>query len=145
MMTKLSLIGAALAMTAGGIAAPASAQYYGGDRYYSNDRGYYGGGDRYDRGDRYGRGDRYYARGDRFDRGDRAGWYRDRGVYRGRDYRYDCRRGGTTGTVLGAVVGGLLGREAIGRRGDRTAGLIAGAGVGALAGRAIDRGDNRCR
>jgi hypothetical protein len=132
MFKKLSLTAAALAMTAGGIAAtPAAAQYYdpyGGGRYAGGwDDGYYG-------------RDGYYDR-----RGDR-GWYRDRGVYRGQDFRYACRRdSGTTGTILGAVVGGLLGREVIGRRGDRTAGAIAGAGAGALAGRALDRSGNRCR
>lgn len=41
MFKKISMIGAALAMTAGGIAAtPASAQYYGGGGYYGNG-GYY--------------------------------------------------------------------------------------------------------
>ena len=68
------------------------------------------------------------------------------------DRRYDTRRydrrydnyygrrcdSGTTGTILGAVVGGLLGREVAGR-GDRTTGAIIGGAVGALGGRAIDR------
>jgi len=32
-----------------------------------------------------------------------------------------------------------------GPRGDRRAGLIIGAAAGALIGRAVDRGDSRCR
>lgn len=55
-------------------------------------------------------------------------------------YRQRCN--GTTGTILGAIAGGLLGRAIDGGR-DRAAGTIIGAGAGALAGRAIDR-DN-CR
>jgi uncharacterized protein YcfJ len=47
--------------------------------------------------------------------------------------------------VIGAVVGGLLGREVVGRRGDRTAGTIVGAGAGALAGRALQKAGNHCR
>ena len=62
--------------------------------------------------------------------------------YRHRDDR--CGKG-TTGLVIGAVAGGLLGRAVAGRDGDRTAGLIIGGGTGALAGRAIDRSDDRCR
>lgn len=138
MFKKLSMIGAALAMTAGGIAAPAQAQYYG-DGYYQDVRD--------DRG-RGWRGDDWREREwrGRGWRGDDRRWYRDRGAYRGRDWRYGCqRRDGTTGTILGAVVGGLLGREVVGRRGDRTAGTIVGGAAGALAGRAIDRGGDRCR
>jgi len=63
-------------------------------------------------------------------------------AYRHRDDR--CGKG-TTGLVIGAVAGGLLGRAVAGRDGDRTAGLIIGGGTGALAGRAIDRSDDRCR
>ncbi len=52
---------------------------------------------------------------------------------------------GTTGLVVGAVVGGLLGKAVVGRRGDRTSGMIVGAGAGALAGRAIEKSRrNRC-
>ncbi len=111
------------------------------------DDGYYYGG----RADTYRPGD--YYRGNGYDRG-----YDNRG-YDDRRYNYDrryarnyqqCRRNsGTTGTILGAIAGGLLGRE-IGRGGYRnqpsTTGLILGAGAGALAGRAIDKSsscDNR--
>ena len=61
----------------------------------------------------------------------------------GNYYGNRCRRDdGTTGTILGAIAGGLLGREIAGR-GDRTVGTIIGGAAGALAGRAIDRGDCR--
>lgn len=60
---------------------------------------------------------------------------------------YQCHSG-TTGALVGAIAGGLLGRE-IGRGGayDRpsTTGLILGAGAGALAGRAVGRSGNDCR
>ncbi len=72
--------------------------------------------------------------------------YDDRGRYaarrNNRNYQQCRRNPGTTGTILGAIAGGLLGRE-IGRGGYRnqpsTTGLIVGAGAGALAGRAIDK------
>jgi hypothetical protein len=82
-----------------------------------------------------GRGDGYYRRGD--------GYYRrgpdgdPRRDYRGRRSQR-CRSDGTTGTILGAIAGGLLG-DSVAGRGDRTTGAIVGGGVGALAGRAIDR------
>ncbi|MBB5684493.1 glycine zipper 2TM domain-containing protein [Sphingobium boeckii] len=128
MFKKLSLITATLAMGAATLvpAAPAMARdhYRGG---YDNARDY--------RGDRGYRNDRRGYRGDR---------YNNRG-YRN-DYRnnYRCNNSGTTGTIIGAIAGGLLGREVVGRRGDRTAGLIIGGGAGALAGRAIDKNGSRC-
>ena len=69
--------------------------------------------------------------------------YRD--GYYGREYRGDdgyyrqrkCSNG-TTGAIVGAIAGGLLGRV-IDRGGDRSTGTILGAGGGALAGRAIER------
>ena len=137
MMKKLGLIGAALATVAGGTlaAAPAQAQYYGGYGYQSG-RGYYGNnyyGNRY--ANRY-YGDRYNSRYN--------GYYGNRSYYGRNSYSYRCRGNGTTGTILGAIVGGLLGDAAVGRRGDGTAGAIVGAGVGALAGRAIERSGDRC-
>ena len=83
--------------------------------------------------------------------------------YRGYDRRYDrrysqrytsqrygnyygnrCRRdNGSTGTIIGAIAGGLLGREIAGR-GDRTVGTIIGGAAGALIGREVDRNGN-CR
>jgi hypothetical protein len=71
-------------------------------------------------------------------RGHDRSWGDDRDYYRDRD-------DGTTGLLIGAAAGGLLGREVAGPRGDRTAGLIIGAAAGALLGRAVDRGDSRCR
>ena len=107
-------------------ASPVSACGHYNDSYYNDSyreynqdrRGYRG--SRYDRESRYDRGDQY----DRNYRGNR------------------CDKG-TGGTIIGAIAGGLLGHEIVGRRGDRTAGVIIGAGVGALTGRAIDRSNGR--
>lgn len=79
----------------------------------------------------------YYYQPRQMRRGDR--------YWRGDDGRYYCRRdNGTTGLIIGAAGGALLGREIDGGR-DRTAGTVLGAAAGALIGRAIDRGDARCR
>lgn len=70
--------------------------------------------------------------------------YNDR-IWRGDDGRYHCRRdNGTTGLIIGAGVGALLGRS-LDRGRDRTVGTIIGAAGGALLGREIDRGSLRCR
>jgi uncharacterized protein YcfJ len=115
-------LAAAIAMTSLAAASPAEAR----DHHRGSDYGYgysdydyrdYRGAD-YRRNRDYYRNDRRYYRGQRCDKG-------------------------TGGTIIGAIVGGLLGNEVVGRRGDRTAGAIVGAGVGALAGRAIDRSDGR--
>lgn len=90
----------------------------------------------------------YYA--DRYYRDDRR--YRERRlssndrVYRGQDGRYYCRRSdGTTGLVVGAAVGGLLG-NIIAPGGSKVLGTLLGAGGGAVAGSAIDKNDDvRCR
>jgi hypothetical protein len=75
-------------------------------------------------------------------------YYRtDNGIayWRGDNGRYYCRRSnGTTGLLIGAVAGGLLGRS-IDRHGDRSTGTILGAAAGALLGREVDRGQARCR
>jgi len=58
--------------------------------------------------------------------------------WRGRDGRLYCKKSnGTTGLVVGAVGGALIGRT-IDTRGDRTAGTLLGAIGGALIGKAID-------
>jgi hypothetical protein len=63
-------------------------------------------------------------------------------IYRGGDGRYYCRRSdGTTGLVIGAIAGGLLG-NAIGGNALST---LLGAGGGAALGSSIDRGNVRCR
>lgn len=120
MLKTLSLAGAALAMTATALipVTPAVAQ----SRYYG-DRGY----------DRGYRDDRGY-RNDRVYRGDR-GYYNDRGNRGGRR----CNDG-STGAIVGAIAGGLLGRT-IDTRGDRTLGTLGGAVAGGLAGREIGRSD----
>ena len=85
----------------------------------------------------------------RYDNGYYNNGYDNRYAYPDRRYRYNNRRcgSGSTGTILGAVAGGLLGRE-VGRGGrynrGSTTGLIIGAGAGALVGREIDRNGN-CR
>jgi len=66
-------------------------------------------------------------------------------VWRGRDNRYYCRRdNGTTGLIVGAAAGALLGRSLDGGY-DRTLGTLLGGAGGALLGREIDRGGLRCR
>lgn len=121
MLKKLSIVGAALAMTATAVipAAPAQAQ----SRY---DRSYRG--DRYDRGYYNGRTYRGYDQN-----------------YRNYRARQKCKDG-DGGTIVGAIAGGLLGNTVAGR-GDKTLGTILGGLGGALAGRAIDRSDrpNYCR
>ncbi len=122
MLKKLSLIGAALAMT--GTAIVPATQAAAQSRYeYRDGRGY----------------DRGYNRSY-----DRRSY--DRRDYRGQDRRYasrnrsSCRDNGDGGTVIGAIAGGLIGNEVAGR-GDKTAGTLLGGVLGALAGRAIDRSD----
>lgn len=66
-------------------------------------------------------------------------------VYRGENGRYYCRRSdGTTGLIIGAAAGGLLGNT-IGRGDSQVLGTLLGAAGGGLAGRAIERNGVRCR
>ena len=68
-------------------------------------------------------------------------------VYRGNDGRYYCKRNdGTTGLILGAVGGGILGNVIDGGH-SRAAGTLIGGAVGALAGKSIDQNSSqlRCR
>ena len=67
-------------------------------------------------------------------------------VYRGSDGRYYCKRSdGTTGLVVGAAAGGILGNIVDGGH-NRVAGTLIGGALGALAGRSIDQNsDIRCR
>jgi len=132
MMKTLTLAATAIAMTASGLAAtPALAQRYD-DQDYAYAQAYRDG---------YNRDDGYR---------DRRGYRDDRGYDDGR--RYDDRRSynrsrcrsGDTGTILGAIAGGLLGNTIAGR-GDRTLGTVLGAGGGALAGRAIEKDGQRGR
>lgn len=69
--------------------------------------------------------------------------------WRGRDGRTYCRKSnGSTGLIVGAVGGALVGRT-IDTSGDRTLGTLGGAVLGGLAGREIDRSSSnnkrRCR
>ena len=72
------------------------------------------------------------------------------GYYRGKVWqdsrgRYRCRRSnGTTGLIVGAAGGALVGR-AVDTHGERATGTILGAAAGALIGRSIDRSRVRCR
>jgi hypothetical protein len=123
----LSTAVAVAGLTAMPAAAEAQSRYGYSSRY-----------DNYNQGQRYNRG---YVRGydQRYDR--RYANQRYRSQRYGNHYGQRCSNG-STGTILGAIAGGLLGREVAGR-GDRTVGAIVGAGAGALAGRAIDRNDCR--
>ncbi|WP_070156990.1 glycine zipper 2TM domain-containing protein, partial [Sphingobium phenoxybenzoativorans] len=85
-------------------------------------------------------------RGDRRDRDGRPPRYlRDNDqIYRGNDGSYYCKRDdGTTGTIVGAIAGGVLG-NVIAPGGSKTLGTILGGAGGAIAGRAIDKNDIRC-
>ncbi|MBY0583338.1 MAG: glycine zipper 2TM domain-containing protein [Sphingomonas sp.] len=119
----LALSGLSVALS-GAVTVTAPAAAHERHRDYRDDDGHY----RHDNGRRH----RQYA-------------YRE---WRGRDGRTYCRKSdGTTGLVLGAVGGALIGRT-IDTRGDRLVGTLGGAAVGALAGQAIDRSstaDRRCR
>jgi hypothetical protein len=88
------------------------------------------------RDDRYDRHGRYIEPG-RLGRNDR--------IWRDRSGHYYCRRdNGTTGVVIGAGVGALVGRS-IDTDGDRTVGTLLGAALGGVLGREIDRSSIRCR
>ncbi len=73
------------------------------------------------------------------------------GYYQGRTWqdsqgRTRCRRSnGTTGLIVGAAGGALIGR-AVDTRGERTTGTVIGAAAGALLGRHVERNRRvRCR
>jgi Ni/Co efflux regulator RcnB len=66
-------------------------------------------------------------------------------VYRGYDGRYYCRRSdGTTGLIVGAALGGLLGNSLSDGRSVVLSTVLGGA-AGGLLGREIDRGRIECR
>lgn len=129
------------------------------DRYQQARRS--GGGGYYDQGPP--RGQPYYQ-DDRDEGGyDASRYYRpgpnyqervlssDDRVYRGSDGRYYCKRNdGTTGLIVGAVGGGILGNVIDGGH-SRAVGTILGGVLGAVAGQAIERNANnnngqvRCR
>ena len=107
------------------------------DRDYRDYRDYRGG------GDYRGVQSRPYYMG--YDRGYGQPVRANTRVWRGNDGRYYCKRdNGTTGLLVGAGVGALLGHEVAGQGGDRTLGAILGGAAGALLGRSIDRSQTRC-
>lgn len=66
-------------------------------------------------------------------------------VWRDSHGRLRCRRpNGTTGLIVGAAGGALVGR-AIDTHGERATGTILGAAAGALIGRSVERSRARCR
>lgn len=74
----------------------------------------------------------------------RAGYYHGK-VWRDSSGRLRCKRSnGTTGLIIGAAGGALVGR-AIDTRGERATGTILGAAAGALLGRGVERSRVRCR
>ncbi len=74
----------------------------------------------------------------------RDGYYHGR-TWRDNHGRLRCKRpNGTTGLIIGAAGGALVGR-AIDTRGERATGTILGAAAGALVGRSIERGRVKCR
>ncbi|WP_176590733.1 glycine zipper 2TM domain-containing protein [Sphingobium sp. EM0848] len=83
----------------------------------------------------------WYKHGRDYDGGryERRRVYDDRRYYRDDRPRYahrGCRTSGTTGAIIGAGAGALLGRS-VDRYGDRLPGTIIGAGAGALIGKEI--------
>lgn len=66
-------------------------------------------------------------------------------IYRGSNDSYYCRRSdGTTGLIVGAVLGGVIGNR-LDRGGSNIVGTLIGGGAGAALGREIDRGGISCR
>lgn len=65
-------------------------------------------------------------------------------TWRGPDGRMYCRkRDGTTGLIVGAAAGALIGRAIDGGR-HRGTGTIVGGVAGALVGREVERSSSRC-
>ena len=66
-------------------------------------------------------------------------------IYRDDRGNYYCQKpDGTRGLIIGGLAGGVLG-NIIAPGGSKTLGTIIGAAGGAIAGRAIERGEVRCR
>jgi len=66
-------------------------------------------------------------------------------IYRGADDRYYCRRSdGTTGLIVGAAIGGVIG-DRLDRGRSSVLGAILGAAAGGAIGHDIDRGNLVCR
>ena len=72
------------------------------------------------------------------------GYYNGKTWYDGQG-RVRCRKpNGTTGLIVGAAGGALLGR-AVDTKGERTTGTVLGAAAGALLGRQVERSRKRYR
>lgn len=113
------------------------------DRKWKRGRGHGHGHDRYSDRRGYDQSRQPYYSGYARDYGQPV--HRNTRVWRGDDGRYYCRKdNGTTGLLVGAGVGALVGHEVAGRGGDRTLGAILGGAAGALLGRTIDRSSTRC-
>lgn len=133
------------ALALGVVPAAASAQNrdgyrdsYRGQDYNQRDRNGYGG--------QYARqgynGNRGYSggyNGGYVQQGYGGGYYQQRPArgYNGRNQGYRCQNN-NTGTIIGAIAGGLLGNGVAGR-GDKLLGTVIGGGAGALVGNSIDR------
>jgi hypothetical protein len=121
----------ALALAAAGMAVsavPAEARDHGRHGY-----------SQYQHRDRYGNDTRYYGRNY-----NSQSYYRGAQTWRGNDGRYYCRKGdGTTGLIVGAAAGALLGRAVDGGY-DHTLGTVIGGAIGALLGKSVAQESN-CR
>jgi Ni/Co efflux regulator RcnB len=66
-------------------------------------------------------------------------------IYRGNNGNFYCRRNdGTTGLIVGAALGGVLGNQ-VGNGDSSLLATLLGAGAGGLLGQQIDRGNVSCR
>ena len=121
-MTNL-IRNSALALAAAGmtVSIPAAARDHGHhSRYEQSYR------------DRYGYDTRYYGRNY-----NSQSYYRGAQTWRGNDGRYYCRKSdGTTGLIIGAAAGALLGRAVDGGY-NHTTGTVLGGVVGALLGKSV--------
>ncbi len=125
MIKQLSIAAAALAMGASALVPATASAQSRYDGYYQDSRGGY-----------------YDARGyDRRRYDDRRG-YDNRRYYSRSSQR--CKSNKTTGAILGAIAGGLLGRT-IDTRGDRTVGTLLGAAGGGVLGNEVAKGGRSCR
>jgi hypothetical protein len=141
-----------MAIGAVGLAATLSSSVALANPYDRWDGGYNSGygsdyDDRYDNDDDYRRGYSGYER-----RGyGNDGYYAQRGYdedgryrrYHRERYASRCRSSGTTGALLGGLVGALFGRG-IASHHDNALGTIVGGAGGAIAGGAIERSNDRC-
>ncbi len=140
-MQKFKLIAFGAAALLGACATDyGSRNRYADDSWGYYDRGYYTQYGQYDYNRPDPRDNGYYA--DRYYRSDAR--YRERQlgendrIYRGRDDRYYCRRSdGSTGLIVGAIGGGVLG-NIIAEGDSKTLGTVLGAIGGAAVGAAID-------